>query len=223
MRIKKPGSKIRAVIFDMDGVIVDSMPYHYLAWYEALRPYGVRVTCFDLYSKEGEKWEKSTAYFLKRSGLVPTKRLLAGVLARKKRIFRKYFKRHIFKGAEEILRMLKKEGYAIALVTGSSEGQARTMLPRRIYRRFDHVVAGDHVKMGKPHPEPYLKAAGALDVDPSECLVVENAPFGIESAKRAGMRCVAISTSLPRGYLGKADAITDDLSGIINILKRGKI
>ena len=205
---------IRAVIFDMDGVIIDSMPYHFLAWYEALRPYGVRVSCFDVYSKEGERWEKSLRYFLNRAGVSPTKRLLNKIFRIRQGIFRKYFKRYIFRGAEEVISSLSRKGYSLALVTGSPDDQIARILPKRIYDLFDHVVAGNRVKRGKPHPDPYQRAAKALKIRPGECVVIENAPYGIESAKRAGMYCVAISTSLPKEYLKKADLIIEDLSEV---------
>jgi beta-phosphoglucomutase len=66
--------------------------------------------------------------------------------------------------------------------------------------------------MGKPHPEPYLKAAKALGVKPSECAVIENAPYGVASAKKAGMFCIAITSSLPKEYLKRADVVVDSLA-----------
>jgi beta-phosphoglucomutase len=156
-----------AVIFDMDGVIVDSMPYHFLAWYEALRPYGVRVGCFDVYAKEGERWAKSLKDFLRKEGIVPSKKLLSEIFVFRQKIFKKYFKRFIFKDADQVLCALKNKGYSLALVTGTPDYEVRKILPRRIYRIFDVVVAGNNVKKGKPHPEPYLKASKMLKVEPA--------------------------------------------------------
>lgn len=209
----------KAVIFDMDGVIVDSMPYHFLAWYEALRPYGVRVSCFDVYTKEGERWSKSLKDFLKREGITPSRKLLSEIFIYRQKIFKKYFKRFIFKDAEKVLRWLKNKGYRLSLVTGTPDYEVKRILPKKIYRIFDNIVAGNNVKKGKPNPEPYLKAARMLKVNPKECVVIENAPYGIESAKRAGMLCIAVSTSLPKEFLDKADFIVDRLSKIIKIIK----
>jgi len=210
--------KPKAVIFDMDGVIVDSMPYHYLAWYEALRPYGVRVTCFDVYSKEGEQWQKSVRGFLKKSGIDPTPKLLSEIFKSRQEIFYKYFKLHIFDRAEETISVLKRKGFRLALVTGTPDDLIKKILPIRIYRLFECIVAGNHVKNGKPHPEPYIKAAKMLNMKSSECIVVENAPYGIKSAKRAGMYCAAISTSLPDEYLASADIIVQDIGDIMKIV-----
>jgi len=214
-RILKP----KAVIFDMDGVIVDSMPYHFLAWYEALRPYGVRVGCFDVYAKEGERWSKSLKDFLNKEGIVPSRKLLSEIFISRQKIFKKYFKRFIFKDAERVLCALRKKGYLLSLVTGTPDYEVKRILPHKLYRIFNIIVAGNNVKKGKPHPEPYLKAARILKVSPIECIVIENAPYGIESAKRAGMLCVAVSTSLPAEFLNKADFIVDKLSKITQFIE----
>jgi beta-phosphoglucomutase len=209
----------KAIIFDMDGVIVDSMPYHFLAWYEVLRPLGLRVSCFDIYSKEGERWDKSLKDFLIRAKIKPTKKLLQDIFSRRQKIFKKYFKRFIFKGAGEFLFCLSKKGYLLGLVTGTPWEQVRKILPKELRGIFECIVTGDRVKKGKPHPAPYLKAAGSLNLRPKQCVVVENAPLGIESAKRAGMFCIAVTTSLPREYLKKADMIVDDLEEIPAIIE----
>ncbi|MDD2679408.1 MAG: HAD family phosphatase [Candidatus Omnitrophica bacterium] len=215
----KPEFIPKAVIFDMDGVIIDSMPYHFLAWYEALRPYGVRVSCFEVYSKEGEKWEKTLKDLLARSGIKPEPRLLAEIFASRQKIFKKLFRRFIFHGAKEFILCLHRQGYALGLVTGSPLVEVNKILPHKISSLFKAIVAGDQVKKGKPDPGPYLKAARLLNSRPSQCVVVENAPLGIESAKRAGMFCVAVTTSLPKEYLSKADIIVDKLQDIPGLIE----
>jgi beta-phosphoglucomutase len=201
----------KAIIFDMDGVIVDSMPYHFIAWYEALRPFGIRVSCFDVYSKEGERWDKTLDVFFKRANIKPTRKILKQIFSSRQKIFKKYFKRFIFKGTEEFLDHLDKKGYLLGLVTGTPTIEVKKILPKKIQKFFDCIVAGDQVRIGKPHPAPYLKAAKILHCSPGECLVVENAPLGIESAKNAGMFCVALATSLPAQYLSGADIILKEL------------
>ncbi|MBM3249398.1 MAG: HAD family phosphatase [Candidatus Omnitrophica bacterium] len=218
--MSKLKNKPKAIIFDMDGVIVDSMPYHFLAWYEALRPWGVRVNCFDVYSKEGERWEKTLKSLLTRYRIIPTKPLLKKIFQDRQRIFRKNFKRYIFRGAPEIINCLRQKGYSVGLVTGTPDTELRWILSSKIRMLFDGIVAGNEVKKGKPHPEPYLKAARILGVSPSECVVIENAPFGIASAKSAGMTCIAVTTSLPKEYLKAADIVLDELSQITAIVER---
>ena len=202
----------------MDGVIVDSMPYHFLAWYEALRPWGVRVSCFDVYSREGERWDKTLKGLLEKTKVKPTEEILGKIFSARQKIFKSNFKRFIFGGVEEFLVCLESKGYLLGLVTGTPDTEIKEILPPRIRGLFYSIVAGNHVRYGKPHPQPYLKAALSLGVKPSECVVVENAPLGIESAKRAGMFCIALTTSLPREYLRAADIIVSELEEITGII-----
>ena len=209
----------RAIIFDMDGVIIDSMPYHFLAWYEALRAYGVRVSCFDVYAKEGENWEKTLKDLLIQADIKPKASLLKEIFLKRQKIFKSYFKRFIFKGAADFLVCLKSKGYILGLVTGSPLQEVNRILPLKILSLFDSLVTGNQVKRGKPHPEPYIKCAKLISLKPAQCLVIENAPFGIESAKKAGMFCIALTTSLPKAYLKKADIVADNLSDIAGIIE----
>jgi beta-phosphoglucomutase len=218
--VQKIKQKPKAILFDMDGVVIDSMPYHYLAWYEALRPLGIRVSVFEVYLREGERWDKSLKDFLMQAGMHPSSRMLAKIFKLRQKIFRYYFKRRIFEGVEEFLRCLKKQGYLLGLVTGTPMVELNKILPDRIKGLFKTMVTGEMVKLGKPHPAPYLKAAELLDLEPRECLVVENAPLGIKSAKAAGMFCVAITTSLPKEYLKQADIIVDKLEEITGVIEK---
>ena len=101
-------------------------------------------------------------------------------------------------------------------------GGSSSRLSRIVYHEFlekmDVIITGDKVRHCKPHPESYLNAAKHLSVDPSECIVVENAPIGIKSAKDAGMYCIAICSTLEKKHLQNADKVIDkfsDLGGVI--------
>ena len=216
--MEKLKKRPQAIIFDMDGVIVDSMPYHFIAWYEALRPWGIRVSCFEVYAQEGERWESTLKGMLKRAKIKPTVKVLNAIFSLRQKIFRRYFKRFIFQGAYELLADLKKQGFLLGLVSGSPSDEINKILPAKLRKLFTSIVAGNQVKNGKPHPEPYLKAAKLLKVLPSACLVIENAPFGITSAKQAGMPCIAVSTSLPKEYLTAADLVVESLNQITGLI-----
>jgi beta-phosphoglucomutase len=177
------------------------------------------VSAFEVYEREGERWEKSLRDFISQGGLKPTPELMRRVFFRRRKIFRKYFKRTIFSGAEECLRALKDKGLMLGIVTGTPMPQLKRILPRKIQCYFDAIVTGDLVKRGKPHPEPFIKAAKDLNLKPSQCLVIENAPLGIKSAKAAGMHCLAITTSLPKAYLMEADTVISSLKDVILALE----
>ena len=206
--------KIKAVLFDMDGILTDSMPYHFISWFEVMMEHNIRVTPFEIYEKEGEKSETCVEYFFKRSNREITKELVNMITKKRTEIFNTYLKPYIFDGVEEILLNLKKDGYKIAIVTGSRKADAVRMLPEKIFNLFDIIVSSDIVKSGKPHPEPYLTASKLLNVKPSQCMVIENAPCGIKSAKSARMYCVAVTTSLPKQYLKQADKICNNIKEI---------
>ncbi|MEI8217520.1 MAG: HAD family phosphatase [Elusimicrobiota bacterium] len=214
--------KPRAILFDMDGVIVDSMPYHFISWYEALRPYDVSVKCFDVYQREGEQWDKALRALWRPSRRPLTRALIQDIFKAKDTIFRKYFKRTIFHAVEEILPRLRRQGYPLALVTGTTHKEMLRILPPSLRNLFSVIVTGDMVKRGKPFPDPYLKAAKQLQLNPCDCIVVENAPFGIRAAKAAGMFCIALTTSLPSEYLSQADIIIDDIKEITHIFPAKK-
>ncbi len=204
----------------MDGVIIDSMPYHFISWYEALRPLGVRVSVFEVYKREGERWEKSLRDLLRQGGVKPTPSIMRKVFQSRQRIFRKYFKRLIFSGVEDFLHFLKNKGYRLAIVTGTPMPELKKILSPRIKSLFEVIVTGDLVKRGKPYPDSFLRAAKELDLLSSQCLVIENAPLGIAAAKSAKMFCVAVTTSLPREYLKKADIVVGKLEEITGVIER---
>lgn len=110
-------------------------------------------------------------------------------------------------------------GFKLALVTGTSRHEAKKLLPKELWDCFDVTVCGSDVQNGKPHPEPYLKALTKLKVLPKEALVFENAPFGIRSAKAAGLSCIALETSLPASYLTGADAVFSSFKEIESKVK----
>lgn len=198
----------------MDGVIVDSMPYHFISWFEALQKYGVRVSPLDIYEKEGEKSDICIKYFFNKKNVDIDDNKIKEVLNLRNKIFKKYFKLHLFAGIENVLKTLKQKGYLLAIVTGSSRNKVVTMLPKKISLIFDVIVSADMLKKGKPFPEPYLMAAKKLSVSPDQCIAIENAPYGIQSAKAAKIYCIAVTTSLPKQYLKQADKVCEHVNDI---------
>ena len=95
----------------------------------------------------------------------------------------------------------------MAIVSAANYARLSKTLDPSILNEFNTVITGDKIDRGKPFPDPYLMAAKELGLEPSECLVVENAPVGIEAAKNAGMYCIAITSTLDKKYLSKADKI----------------
>ena len=107
----------------------------------------------------------------------------------------------------------------LAIVTGGGRDRVQRLIDEYFRGVFDAVITSDDVQHTKPYPEPYLKAAEKLKVAPANCVVIENAPLGIRSAKRAGMHVIAIETTLDRQFLKEADQITKDMFQVRSALE----
>jgi beta-phosphoglucomutase len=122
-----------------------------------------------------------------------------------------------YPGAFEVIDALKGRGYKVALVTACALKNMQHSLDSSRQAHFDFIITGDEVPRAKPFPDPYLAAALQIGVAPGDCLVVENAPLGIEAAKNAGMYCVAIETTLGREYLTQADCILPNIGDLLEL------
>ena len=202
----------KAVIFDMDGVITNTMPDHFRAWQQVLREAGVIVSYFDVYRREGQRGITSLKEIFrvhkKEFHVAEANRLLA----RKEKIFKRIVKTRFIPGARNFLRFLSRQGFELALVTGTSRHELQQILPAATYSLFKTTVTGNDVFNGKPHPEPFRLALKLLKIKPTQAIVIENAPFGIQAAKAARLTCMAVETSLPRKFLKQADYIFSSIS-----------
>ena len=212
----------RAVCFDLDGVLIDTMPLHAKAWEEALRPLGMRVSRRVIYEREGEPGVVTArALFLDQRRPL-SRRALTAALRDKERRFNRLARRiNVQPRLLTLLRRLSRRGVRLGLVTGTSSREVRRVVPKRTLRLFDAVVTGDRVRHGKPHPEPYRSAFRTLRVPPNRTVVVENAPYGIRAGQRARAALViALASSLPRRYLREADAIVTSVQHLCALLER---
>ena len=210
----------KAFLFDMDGVLTDSMPCHFEAWRRVFESFGLCVTQEEILRREGEKGMITLENLLAEQGMRLPRAELLKALEEKQRIFRSLVSPALFPGAQELVHELRKEGKLLALVTGTSASEIRANLDAGFVHCFQAVVTGDRVERGKPDPEPYETALRLLRVSRQEALVIENAPYGIESAKRAGVQCIAVATSLPAQYLRGADGVAHDLGELRSLLFR---
>ncbi len=199
--------KVKAVIFDMDGVITNTMPFHYRAWKKVFKEENIIVNEREIYSREGQPGNITVKEIFKEYGLPISSVSIAKILSRKEVLFKKTVRRRFIRGSRQLIHYLKSKGFLLALVTGTARHEVERILPKKLLLHFNVVVTGNEVKRGKPHPEPYLIALKQLRVKPDESVVLENAPFGISSAKRANIMVLAIETSLPKTYLKGADYI----------------
>ena len=109
--------------------------------------------------------------------------------------------------SRNFLKYLHREGFVLALVTGTARHELHRILPQDIYDLFTVTVTGSDVRNGKPHPEPFMRCLRKLKINAHQAIVIENAPLGIASAMDAGLKCLALETSLASAYLKRANGI----------------
>ncbi len=200
----------RGVIFDMDGVLINSEPLHCRAFQDILAPHGVGVTEEEYYAKYLVYSDREV---LER--LLPDVRVLDGAVAAKERRYWQLLEAGVPAFRDGLALLARTDGWRVGLATGSIRREAELALRcLGIRERFGAVVAREDCGKGKPDPEPYLRAAGALGLSPRRCVVVEDAPGGVRAAKAAGMACVAVTHSCPRERLVEADLVVDDLAAV---------
>ncbi len=196
----------------MDGVITNTMPVHFRAWRKIFREEGLQVNDCEIYMREGQPGIVTVKEIFQARGRPFDKLQAEEILARKERLFKKIVKRRFIPGAFAFLHFIKNKDLTLALVTGTARHEVRRIMPKKLLDLFSVVVTGGDVKRGKPHPEPYLLALKKLKLKPKEAVVIENAPFGIYSAKQAKLKCLALQTSLPKTYLKEADLVFGSFS-----------
>ena len=211
---------MRAVLFDFDGVLVNSEPLHYSALRDALLPEGVAI--------DQESYVSSFLAFddrgairraLEHHGRAFDRERVERVALRKAQLFEeKMHEIPFFPGARALVRALEQE-VPIAIASGARSAEIETLLSAGGLRdAFTAVVGADQVGHGKPHPEPYLTAmarvavaAKAEDLRPEECLVIEDSMPGIAAGLAAGMRVVAVTNSYPAAKLSAAQRVVASL------------
>lgn len=181
----------KAVLWDMDGTLIDSEPHWLRSEKELADAHDVEWTEEDGKSMVGLSLKESSRIFREKTGTQMSDQevinhLTAAVSAGLEReiIWRP--------GAKELLKELRRKGVKTALVTMSLRTMAQQVVDAMGFKAFDVIVAGDDVVHGKPHAEPYLKAASLLGINPAECVAFEDSISGILSAEAAGTKAVGI-------------------------------
>ena len=211
--------KFKGILFDMDGVLVNSMPSHVESWIRAFKDYGVDIDAREIYLREGEKALVTARLLVDKYNLNLTEEECVEFVTVKRKYYGENAATELIPKAKKILQSLKNKGFKLALVTGSIMSNLHRVMNDDELGLFDTVLTSDIVTKGKPHPEPYESACRNLGLKPSECLIIENAPLGIQSGKAAGITVAALTSTLTPVELNGADYIIDDLDEIWEIIK----
>lgn len=204
----------QGIIWDLDGVIVDSAPFHFEAWREFAAVKGRVYTEEDFRKTFGMRNEDILLYIFEE-------KLEQGVLEtwsdEKEGRFRDLIRGSVepLPGVMTLVRALDMVGYQQAIASSTPLENIHLILNSlAILDFFDAIISGEDVARGKPDPEAFLKAARVMSLVPERCLVIEDAAVGIEAAKRAGMKSIGVTNTLPRKKLALADRVVRSLEEV---------
>ena len=198
---------IKACIFDLDGVIVDTARYHFLAWTRLAKELNIPFSEQDNERLKGVSRMDSLDILLSLGGLHPDQQEKAKLAARKNEWFVEYIdsmgRDEMYPGVERLIAALKDLGQRIGLAS-SSRNAPQVVRSLGIAEAFDVIIDGTMVTHAKPNPEIFLLASSRLDVPPVRCVVFEDAVAGVEAALAAGMKCVGVGS---KDQLGRANIV----------------
>ena len=200
---------LKAVLFDMDGVLYDSMPNHAGSWHTVMNSYGFDLSFEEAYLHEGRKGLDTIQIVCRRQGVELSDEEIRAIYKKKAELFKTLPVSKRMPGSYELLQKVQNEGLIPMIVTGSGQKSLLANLSVSFPGIFqqERMVTSFDVKFGKPNPEPYLMALQKGDLKPWEVVVIENAPLGIESAKNAGLFTIVVNTGpLPDSCLWDAGA-----------------
>lgn len=224
---------MRCALIDMDGTLYDSMPLHARAWERLCRRIGLGFAQGDFFMMEGRTGVDTLRILFARNGRpVPADEELRGYYQLKTRLFRELPPPPPMPGAARMLRELARREIGRVLVTGSGQSSLLDRLDSDFpgaFARGMRITSADVVR-GKPHPEPFLRAMQLAGVTAGQCMVIENAPLGVEAGRASGAFTVAVNTGpLPASALADAgahrvypsmEAFADALPQLIDELRR---
>jgi len=189
-------NQIKAVIWDLDGTLINSVDHHWEAWREVMAEENITLTFEDFVADFGKRNDE-----ILRGRIDPemSDAEVARIALLKEEKYRRFIRTKglvLLPGAQMWLEKLKAEGWRQALGTSAPRGNIDAVFDvLEIEQFFDAVMSSEQVKAGKPAPDVFLAAAAAMNVVPENCIVVEDAPAGTEAARRAGMKAVGVLTT----------------------------
>ncbi|MBP1637703.1 MAG: HAD-superfamily hydrolase, subfamily variant 3 [Bacteroidetes bacterium] len=189
--------QVKAVFFDMDGVLFDSMPNHAIAWEKAMNESGLPFTRREAYMNEGQTGSATiNGVFVNINGREATEEEKLKIYKLKSHYFDVLETPKVMPYSYQLLQKIKSKGLQIFVVTGSAQPSLIDSLILHFPGIFvkEHIISAFDVKNGKPHPEPYQKALEKAGAKPWQAIVIENAPLGVQSSAAAKIFTIAVNT-----------------------------
>ena len=206
-------TQTRGVLWDMDGVLVDTVEYHFQAWAEVLDRYGKHLSREEFAPAIGKNNDETLRMLLSSWESIERPEDL---FMEKELAFRESIRGHarLLPGVAKWLSRLQDMGIRQAIASSAPMGPIDVILEElQIGDNFLAINSGDGLP-SKPHPAVFLEAARSIEVEPRNCVVIEDAVAGVTAAKRAGMRCIAVTNTHPGTSLAEADLIVDTLEEV---------
>lgn len=206
-------NSIRAVIWDLDGVILDSADEHRRAWKRLAEDEGILFSDEDFWTTFGKRNNDIIPHYWR----VTSEQQLQELAKRKELYFREFIRETaaFLPGAEELMRDLHDAGFVQALASSTPVENIQLISELLDLKRYlSALVSGETVAHGKPAPDIFLRAAEALNVAPTTCVVIEDAVAGVQAAHAAGMRCIAVAGARDLPGLRAAELMVRDLTGV---------
>jgi len=204
---------IKACIFDLDGVIVDTARYHYLSWKRLANEIGVELTEADNERLKGVSRRRSLDIILELGKVTMSEEEKEALAEKKNTWFVDYLEQmspdEIYPGVKKLIRQIGEKGIKVGLASSSKNAKAVVEI-LKIQDDFDVVVDGNMIVHSKPHPEIFLLAAERLNIKPSDCVVFEDAAAGVDAALAAGMKCVGVGSLALLSHANKVVSKTAD-------------
>jgi beta-phosphoglucomutase len=206
-------AKEYALVFDMDGVIVENHEWHFRAWLEYCRHHGLKLPEEEFYTKifGGTNHDLLIHLF----GNTLTEDDIQRMGEEKEAVYREMYSPYVVSvpGVVEFIRSARTDGFRTALATSAPVSNVSFTLGHTgLEGMFEVIVESSQVTHGKPHPEIYLKAASLLQLEPQQCVVFEDSLPGIESAAKAGCKVIGVATTLPVARIAHADYVIKDFT-----------
>jgi len=188
----------RAVLWDLDGTLADSEEYHWLSWRDAMRAEGVELTYDRFLASFGQRNDRILGAWLGEAADATRIRRIGDWKEAEYRRLAEARGLTPLAGAREWVERLHRDGWKQAIASSAPRLNVETMMHvLKFDGLIDAMVSADEVKKGKPDPDVFLAAAAAVSVPPSRCVVVEDAPAGVEAGRRAGMKTVGVNAKSP--------------------------
>ena len=191
-----PTFDLKAILFDMDGVLFDSMPNHARAWCTIVKTHGLDLSYEEAYLHEGRTGADTIQIVCRKKGIQLSNEKINNIYKEKTEYFKSLAETKPMIGSYDLLQKVMNDGLIPMIVTGSGQVSLLDNLQASFPGIFKkkHMVTAFDVQYGKPNPEPYLKALEKGNLKPWETIVIENAPLGVEAAHKAGLFVIAVNT-----------------------------